>query len=276
VPEVAVGFAPVAGEEAGGEVAGDVGEDVSGVVGVPLPGVVGVPLPVVVGVPLPVVVGVPLPGVVGVSVPGVVGVPVPGVVGVPVLGVPVPGVPLPSTESAAAMAAGDEEAPLVPAGSASCASSCGEWGRAVTAARAAAWAWIAGLAPGTAPSAGSAPAGSGPGSPWPAERASGAIAMVPESAACWPAGAVSPAAAPASSALPAPRGTLAVAAGPASDGMAAGDTTESDGEMARITATDPPAAASASADAASARLDLISTGERLGLAECRLSGFAFD
>jgi hypothetical protein len=45
--------------------------------------------------------------------------------------------------------------------------------------------------------------------------------------------------------------------------MADGDTTESEGDMARITATEPPAAASASADAASARLDLVSTGERL-------------
>jgi hypothetical protein len=39
--------------------------------------------------------------------------------------------------------------------------------------------------------------------------------------------------------------------------------------MARITATDPPAAASASADAASARFDLVSTGERLERSECR-------
>jgi len=55
--------------------------------------------------------------------------------------------------------------------------------------------------------------------------------------------------------------------------MADGDTTESGGEMARITATDPPAAASASADAASARLDLVSTGERLEATEGRLGGF---
>jgi hypothetical protein len=58
--------------------------------------------------------------------------------------------------------------------------------------------------------------------------------------------------------------------------MADGDTTESDDETAWITATEAPPAARASADAASARLDLVSTGERLEAAECRLGGFAFD
>ena len=91
--------------------------------------------------------------------------------------------------------------------------------------------------------------------------------MVPDP---WP----DPAApAPAPCAVPAPRGTAAVAAGPAGDGMADGDMSEWDGDMARITATDPPAAASASSDAASARLDLVSTGERLEGDECRLDGF---
>jgi hypothetical protein len=75
------------------------------------------------------------------------------------------------------------------------------------------------------------------------------------------------------SALSASRGTVAVAAGPIGEGMADGDTSESEGDMARITATEPPAAASASADAASARLDLVSTGERLEPAECLLGGF---
>jgi len=55
--------------------------------------------------------------------------------------------------------------------------------------------------------------------------------------------------------------------------MADGETTEPDGETARITAMEPPASVSASADAASACLDLISTGERLEATECRLGGF---
>ena len=55
--------------------------------------------------------------------------------------------------------------------------------------------------------------------------------------------------------------------------MADGETTEPDGEIARITAMEPPASASASADAASACLDLISTGERLEGTECLLGSF---
>ena len=118
-----------------------------------------------------------------------------------------------------------------------------------------------GLAPGTAPSAGSVPAGSGPGFPWPAERASGATTTP---AICCPPNSAAAAALSASSALPAPGGTAAVAGGPASEGMAEEGTTEPDGETTRITAMEPPASASASADAASACLGLISTGERLG------------
>jgi len=124
-----------------------------------------------------------------------------------------------------------------------------------------------GLAPGTAPSAGSVPAGSGPGFPWPAERASGATTTP---AICCP---PNSAAAAALCALPAPRGTAAVAGGPASDGMADDETAEPDGETTRITAMEPPASASASADAASACLGLISTGERLEGTECRLGSF---
>jgi hypothetical protein len=174
----------------------------------------------------------------------------------------VPGVvPAGAAAAASSAAACGDAVPFGPAGPASAASSCGECGRAVTAARAAASAWIAGIAPGTAPSAGTDPAGSGPGLPWPAERESGAIPLPPAAASL--AGDWAPSA-PAPCALPAPRGTLAVAAGPASDGIAEGETTVLGGDMTPITATDPPAAASTSADAASARLWLVSTGERLG------------
>jgi len=171
-------------------------------------------------------------------------------------------------------AAGAELAALVPDVLPSSVRSCGECGSTVVAARAAARAWIDGLAPGTAPSAGSAPAGSGPRSPWPAERGSawaaalaGLLTAGAAAGSCCPAGAVLPALPdPEPSAFPAPRGTVAVAAGPAAEGSAAGATSVGDGEVtARITATDPPpAAVSASAEAASARFDLMSTGARLG------------
>jgi DNA polymerase-3 subunit gamma/tau len=137
--------------------------------------------------------------------------------------------------------------------------SCGECGSAVVAARPAARAWIAGLAPGTAPSAGIVPEGSGPGFPWPAERGSAGIpplpAPEPGAGAGVPCCPVVPALPdPAPSAPPAPRGTVAVAAEPAGEGSAAGATSAGAGDTARITAKDPPpAAATASTDAAIAR-----------------------
>src|SRR6202034_1898751 len=80
---------------------------------------------------------------------------------------------------------------------------------------------------------------------------------------------------PAPSAPPAPLGTVAVAGGPAGDGSAAGAPRAgpADGDITVIAATDPPAAASASTDAAIAPLDLVSTGVRLGRAERPVGGF---
>jgi hypothetical protein len=110
-----------------------------------------------------------------------------------------------------------------------------------------------------------------PGDAWPAPAP--APATGPGPVACSAAGIVGPGA-PAPSAIPAPRGMVAVAAGPAGDGCADGDMSVSAGDIARIAARDPPTAASVSADAASARLDLVSTGATLERAECRLDGFA--
>ncbi len=148
--------------------------------------------------------------------------------------------------------------PAQPAEPASSPSSCGECGSAAVAARAAARARTDASAPGTAPSADSAPAGSGPWSPCPADGSSGGSRRVwpdavvppvsPESV--WPLSRrrSSPSPVPVAPEVPAPSadparvGTRAVAADPIGTGSAADATFSGPDDAARMTATDPPAA----------------------------------